>query len=167
MRDCRIATLYEGTTGVQALDLLGRKVLATQGVLMRPIVDEILTFCEAHPGRPMAEQVGRKLQDLGDLTREIGGKVDADPDALGCASVDYMMYTGYVLLAWLWARAAFRADEMLASGEGDESFLRAKIQTAEFYFARMLPRTVSLAASMQAETRATMAMSDEGFLSQL
>ncbi|NHV25904.1 acyl-CoA dehydrogenase C-terminal domain-containing protein [Burkholderia sp. D-99] len=164
LRDCRIATLYEGTTGVQALDLLGRKVLATQGKLMAPIVEEMLAFCQQHRGRPMVDVLKRKLSDLERLTGEIATVVRTNPDALGSASVDYLMYAGYVLLSWLWARAAIRADEMIAEGRGDTAFLRAKVHTAEFYFARLLPRTEALALSMRADAQVLMSMDVDGFL---
>ena len=166
LRDSRIATLYEGTTGVQALDLLGRKVLATQGRLMAPVMQEMRAFCDANPGRDMAATLARKLRNLDSLTREIGAATRADPDAMGAASVDYLMFTGHVLLAWLWARAAFCAEALLEAGEGDAAFLRAKLQTAEFYFARVLPRTETLAATVRAGPTSLMAMDADSFLLQ-
>ncbi|BFM15732.1 phenylacyl-CoA dehydrogenase [Maricurvus nonylphenolicus] len=167
LRDCRISMLYEGTTGVQALDLLGRKVLASQGEAMKPFMGKVATFCEDNADHPLAQQVGLVSKKLGDLTAKIGAAAMKNPDEVGAASVDYMMYSGYVVMAYLWAKASVVAQQKLDAGEGDSAFYDAKLKTAGFYFERLLPRTESLAKTMLSGASNLMDMDAEQFLSQL
>ncbi len=152
VRDARIAMIYEGTTGVQAIDLLGRKVLGSQGALLKSYTAQIHQFCAEHADEP---RLSRYLRPLGkvnaewsDLTRRIGMAALQDKEEAGAASVDYLMYSGYVVLAYFWAKAAVAAHQQLEEGRGDATFLRAKLFTARFYMERLLPRTQSLAATM-------------------
>jgi len=152
VRDARIAMIYEGTTGVQAIDLLGRKVLGSQGALLTAYTKQIHRFCKAHSDE---QRLGRYLlplaklnEEWGDLTRRIGMAAMQDKEEAGAASVDYLMYSGYVVMAYFWAQAAVAADRQLEAGEGDMVFLRAKLFTARFYIERVLPRTRTLAATM-------------------
>ncbi len=145
VRDARIAMLYEGTTGIQALDLLGRKVLMTQGETLRRFTKLIHKFCKANAEnaelKPLIDTLAQHNKEWGDLTMHIGLKAMENPEEVGAAAVDYLMYSGYVSLAYFWARAATKAQEKLAVGTAEKSFFEAKIKTAEFYFARILPRT--------------------------
>lgn len=145
VRDARIAMLYEGTTGIQALDLLGRKVLMTQGETLRRFTKLIHKFCKANAEnaelKPLIETLAQHNKEWGDLTMHIGLKAMENPEEVGAAAVDYLMYSGYVSLAYFWARAAATAKEKLAEGTPEKSFYEAKVKTAEFYFARILPRT--------------------------
>ena len=147
VRDTRIALLYEGTTQIQALDLLGRKVLQTQGAMLRNFTKLIHKLCEAEAGNAaMAEFTGplAKLnKEWGDLTMKIGMKAMSNPNEAGAAATDYMMYSGYVTLGYLWAWMAKVAQDKIAAGEGDAAFYEAKIKTAQFYFKKILPRTQS------------------------
>ena len=152
VRDARISMIYEGTTGIQALDLLGRKVLGSQGALLKSYTRQIDAFCKENADEP---RLGRYLRPLGklnsewsDLTRRIGMAAVQDKEEAGAASVDYLMYSGYVVMAYFWAKAAVAAHQQLEAGEGDAIFLRAKMFTARFYMERLLPRTHSLAATM-------------------
>lgn len=145
VRDARIAMLYEGTTGIQALDLLGRKVLMTQGETLRRFTKLIHKFCKANAEnadmKVLVEALVQHNKEWGDLTMHIGLKAMENPEEVGAAAVDYLMYSGYVALAYFWARAAAKAREKIAEGTGEKEFFEAKIKTAEFYFARILPRT--------------------------
>jgi alkylation response protein AidB-like acyl-CoA dehydrogenase len=145
VRDARIAMLYEGTTGIQALDLLGRKVLMTQGETLRRFTKLIHKFCKANAEnaelKPLIDTLAQHNKEWGDLTMHIGLKAMENPEEVGAAAVDYLMYSGYVSLAYFWARAAATAKEKLAEGTPEKSFYEAKVKTAEFYFARILPRT--------------------------
>lgn len=164
LRDARIASLYEGTTGIQALDLLVRKVLASDGRLMEPTFGAIDKFCENHTGNPLAGQLARSLGELRRLTREIKESAEVDADETGAASVDYLMCAGYVLLGWFWARAAARAQELLETGRGDPRLCGGKIHAARFYFARILPRTTSHAICARSGAANLMSMPAEGFI---
>ncbi|TXD97982.1 acyl-CoA dehydrogenase [Psychrobacter frigidicola] len=147
VRDTRIACLYEGTTEIQALDLLGRKVLDSQGKLLANFVQVIQQFCEENKDneqmgqfiRPLAQHV----KEWGDLTAHIGIQATENPEAVGGAAVDYMYFSGYVTLAYLWARMALVAQTAIADGTGEQAFYDAKIKTAQFYFAKLLPRTTT------------------------
>ena len=148
-RDARITTIYEGTTQIQALDLLGRKIMGLQGAGLRAFLGEIAAFCDAQGSNAaVAEFVGPLAQHAKEwqqLTMEIGAKAAKDPEELGAAAVDYLFYSGYVALAYFWAR------EIAALGpQHDADFRDAKLATARFYFERLLPRTTLHAAGVRA-----------------
>jgi alkylation response protein AidB-like acyl-CoA dehydrogenase len=168
VRDARIATLYEGTTGIQALDLLGRKVLGTRGKSLAPITSFILDFCNRARSRkelrPYLKTLVRLTKQWKSLTRKIGFAAMRNRDAAGAASVDYIMFSGYVLLGLTWAASAHAAYRRLEQGTSEEAFYRAKIQTAEFYFAKILPRTTSLLETMLAGPDTLMKMEDNQFM---
>jgi hypothetical protein len=148
-RDARITTIYEGTTGIQALDLLGRKILQLQGVGLRRFLGLIQRFCEAQMQNPaMAEFIAPlavAAKEWSDLTMEVGRKGASNGDEIGAASVDYLFYSGYVALAYWWARSVAVAE----AGDYPADFKAAKRETARFYFARLLPRTQAHAAAMR------------------
>ena len=154
VRDARIAMLYEGTTGIQALDLLGRKVLRTRGKALDPVTSFILDFCKharrRKEVRPLLKKLVRLTRQWRSLTRKIGFAAMKDRDAVGAASVDYIMFSGYLLLGVAWAASASAAYRRLEQGTTEEAFYRSKIQTAEFYFSKILPRTATLLQTMQA-----------------
>jgi hypothetical protein len=151
VRDARIAMLYEGTTGIQALDLLGRKVIGSGGKLLLGFTALIDEFCAANDAPEDAEFIdvlkAYKDEWLG-LSMKIGENAMQNPDEAGAAAVDYLMYSGYVTLAYFWARMAILARKKIAEAEGDVSFYEAKLMTARFYFDRLLPRTISLKDTM-------------------
>ncbi|MYM62111.1 acyl-CoA dehydrogenase C-terminal domain-containing protein [Pseudomaricurvus sp. HS19] len=163
VRDARIAMIYEGTTGVQALDLLGRKVLMSQGEIMKPFTKEVHKFCKANEGSPHVEALAKVNQQLGELTMHVGMLALENPDEVGAASVDYLMYSGYFVMGYLWAMAALKAQQALDEGRGDSAFYTAKIRTANFYFARILPRTAGLAETIKAGAASLMEMDDDAF----
>ncbi|MDJ0917433.1 MAG: acyl-CoA dehydrogenase C-terminal domain-containing protein [Woeseiaceae bacterium] len=168
VRDARISMLYEGTTGIQALDLLGRKVLGSRGEALAPVTSFILEFCKrSHQRkelRPYLKQLVRLTKQWKSLTRKIGFAAMRDRDAVGAASVDYIMFSGYVLLGVAWAASAKAAYKRLDEGTTEEAFYRAKIQTAEFYFAKILPRTTTLLETMQAGPDSLMKLDEDEFM---
>ena len=167
VRDSRISTLYEGTTGIQALDLLGRKVLGTRGKALAPITGFILDFCKRARSRKELRAYSKTLVRLTkqwkSLTRKIGLAAMRNRDAVGAASVDYMMFSGYVLLGVVWAASARAAYWRLEQGTSEEAFYRAKIQTADFYFAKILPRTTSLLETISTGPGSLMALESDHF----
>ena len=168
VRDSRISTLYEGTTGIQALDLLGRKVLGTQGVSLKQFIGEVEGFCEQHAEKPemagFVRPLSVSLAEWGDLTQGIGFKAMQNPEEVGAASVDYLMYSGYIVLGWFWAQAAAIAESKVSAGEDSDGFYAAKLHTAKFYFERILPRTHSLKVTMQSGTENLLALKEEHFV---
>ncbi len=163
VRDARITLLYEGTTGIQALDLLGRKILMSQGESLKVFTKEIHKFCQASEGSEFANPLAELNREWGELTMAVGMGAMQDREAVGAASVDYLMYAGYVTLGYLWARAGETARAALAAGEGDAAFYQAKLDTARFYFQRILPRTQGHAAMIRAGGETLMAPTVEGF----
>lgn len=167
VRDARIATLYEGTTGIQALDLLGRKVLMTQGETLRRFTKLIHKFCKANAEnedlKTLVEALAQHNKEWGDLTMHIGLKAMENPEEVGAAAVDYLMYSGYVALAYFWAAAAAKAYDKIAEGTSEKSFFEAKIKTAHFYFARILPRTRTHFAAIHSGVDNLLALAEEQF----
>ncbi|MCX4026373.1 acyl-CoA dehydrogenase C-terminal domain-containing protein [Endozoicomonas sp. SM1973] len=147
VRDCRIALMYEGTTGIQALDLLGRKVLMTQGESLKRFTKIVYKFCKANEEneaiKEFVEPLAALNKEWGELTMKIGMAAMQNRDEVGAAAYDYLMYSGYACLAYFWAEMAKVASEKLAAGTTEESFYQGKLKTAQFYFQRILPRTLT------------------------
>ncbi|ROS01928.1 hypothetical protein EDC56_2377 [Sinobacterium caligoides] len=165
-RDARISTLYEGTTGIQALDLIGRKVLGTGGKSLMNFTKVVHQFCKENDGEQMAEFVAPLKainKEWGELTLKIGEAGAQNADEVGSASVDYLMYSGYAVLAYFWARMVKVSQDKLAAGEGDQRYYEAKIKTAQFYYNRILPRTESLATTMLSGSKWLMQMDEDEF----
>lgn len=162
VRDARIAMLYEGTTGIQALDLLGRKVLMTQGELLKRFTKIIHKYCQAHQDnddmKPFVEPLAALNKEWGELTMHVGLAASENPEEVGAASVDYLMYAGYVTLAYFWARAA-----EISHGKSGEPIYSSKVKTAKFYFERILPRTRSLAETMKSGAANVLCFEDDEF----
>jgi len=158
-RDTRIATLYEGTTGIQALDLLGRKVLLmTQGGAVREFTLKVANFARKHLTnstlRPMAVELLKLTAQWNLLTVRVMLSARKDRDVVSAAAYDFLMYSGYVSMAYMWLRqAAVASDKLENGGEESEAFYQTKINTAEFYYERLLPRAQSHATSMLSPTR--------------
>lgn len=167
VRDCRIAPIYEGTNGIQALDLLGRKVLGSQGKLLRGFTKIVHKFCEANVEHPQLASYVVQLNELnqqwGELTTKVGMAAMKNPDEVGAASVDYLMYSGYIILGYLWLRMALVAQAQLEDGRGDADFCRAKLATSEFYFKRLLPRTAAHRSAIEAGSDCLMQLPSELF----
>ena len=167
VRDTRIATIYEGTTEIQALDLLGRKVLGTQGALLRNFSKVIHKFCEAQGQDEQMKQFVEPLAALnkewGDLTMRIGMKAMQNPEEVGAAAVDYMYFSGYVTFGYLWARMALLAQQALANGSTEEAFYKSKIATARFFFQKMLPRARMHAEVIDSGLETVMALTADDF----
>jgi alkylation response protein AidB-like acyl-CoA dehydrogenase len=167
VRDCRIAPIYEGTNGIQALDLLGRKVLGSQGKLLRGFTRLIHKFCQAQAEHPrfkaQVAELARLNQQWGELTQKVGMAAMKNPDEVGAAALDYLMYSGYITLAWLWLRMALVAEGKLQAGEGDSAYYQTKLATCDFYFKRLLPRTEAHRAAVEAGSDCLMQLPAENF----
>ena len=163
-RDVRITTIYEGTTQIQALDLLGRKIMQLQGAGLRHFVEEISAFCHAQQANPELVEFIKPLAELTQewigLTQEIGRKAIGDAEEMGAAAVDYLFYAGYIALAYFWARSVAAADA--SAGHGAE-FKQSKRLTARFYYSRILPRTRGHIAAIRAGAASLMEMPDALF----
>lgn len=167
VRDSRISMLYEGTTGIQALDLLGRKVLMTQGESLKAFTKVVHKFCQANGENESIQAFIKPLSEInkewGEITMKVGMAAMKNREEVGAAAVDYCMYSGYACLAYFWADMARIASEKLAGGTSEEAFYKAKLQTARFYFDRILPRTRSHVAAMLSGADNLMDMTEGDF----
>ncbi|HFL6895381.1 TPA: acyl-CoA dehydrogenase C-terminal domain-containing protein [Pseudomonas aeruginosa] len=162
VRDVRIAQIYEGTNGIQALDLMGRKVVANGGLFLSIFSREVRAFA-AGANAELAEFVTpllTALDLLDNLTQGIVARAGNDPREIGAASVEYLHLFGYTAYAYLWARMAAAA---LRQREADPAFHDGKLATARFYFARILPRVHSLAAAVEAGSESLYGLEAEQF----
>ncbi|MDA8598121.1 acyl-CoA dehydrogenase C-terminal domain-containing protein [Porticoccaceae bacterium] len=173
LRDSRIATLYEGTTGIQALDLVGRKVLLDRLKQLNVFTGEMLSFAKGcmpwtaagrdKTVRNQAWQVAKLAMRWRFLAYKLGAGAKKRPDSVGAGSVDFLMFSGYAYMAYMFARMSKVAAAQLVAGQGDSVFLQEKLHTATFFFDRILPRADMHAKTMKASTDSVMAMPTEYF----
>ena len=151
VRDARINMIYEGTNTIQSLDLLGRKVLGNQGATLKKlgaIMEDFAESCEGNEA--MQEFIGPMLKAAelwSTLTFEIGSAAMKTPEVVGAAAVDYMRVAGHTVFAFWFAKMAKIALDKQSS---DDTFYTAKLQTARFYFAKLLPEIESCAITARA-----------------
>jgi alkylation response protein AidB-like acyl-CoA dehydrogenase len=168
LRDARIATIYEGTTGIQAGDLVGRKLTMDNGAAMAALIAEIrdvegqLAGSDNTDFPAIRESLAIGIRALEQATQWLLQTVGRDPDAALGASVNYMMLTGYVCGGWQMARAALAARARLTTG-ADEDFHRAKIATARFYAEQILPKANALLAAVQSGASTALALEEDHF----
>jgi alkylation response protein AidB-like acyl-CoA dehydrogenase len=167
VRDTRIALIYEGTSAIQALDLLGRKIMGSGGELLRGFAAQMEQFCEQNADRQDMQQFIAPLRAssarLEALTMHVAGAAMNNPEEADAAAFEYLMFMGYMVLGYMWARMAQTALDKLAAGAGEQAFYQAKVETARFYFQRILPRTESLALCVEAGAATLMGISAEHF----
>jgi hypothetical protein len=163
VRDTRISQIYEGTNGVQAMDLLGRKVAGSKGELMNIFIGEVREYMAATSASNMEQFITplkTSIDDLESLTQEILVEASKNTEELGTAANDYLHVFGYTAMAYIWARMA---EEAFTKEDSSDNFYTSKIKTAQFYFAKLLPRRVSLIESIKAGSNTLFAMEDELF----
>jgi len=162
-RDARITTLYEGTTGVQALDLMGRKVMQLRGAGLELMLAMIEDFCREHEADVAVSDfiapLRAKAAEWQQVTRTIARRAAADADEIGAAAYDYLFYSGYVALAYWWARSVAAAE----ASTQPQAFKDAKRETARFYFDRILPRTLAHKAAIDSGAAPLMALGADRF----
>jgi len=169
LRDARITTIYEGTTGIQAADLVGRKVGFEKGATAFALIGEMRKL-DAELARSrnadVAAQRGSLAQAVDGLDRATQWLVDTfaqNPDAVAAVSVPYLKLWGTVAGGWLMARAASIAETQLAAGVGDADFYRAKIATARFYSEHILPQAGALASQVVSGAGSVLALTEAQF----
>ncbi len=164
VRDARINMIYEGTNTIQSLDLLGRKVLGDNGKKLKKFGKLVAEFIEEEGVNEAMQEFVNPLADLGDkvtkLTTELGMKTMGNADEVGAAAVDYLRVVGHLVFAYFFARMAKVA--LAKQGSGDP-FYTAKLHTARFYFAKLLPETAGLIRSARAGVAPLMAMEESLF----
>jgi alkylation response protein AidB-like acyl-CoA dehydrogenase len=167
MRDSRITQLYEGTNGIQALDYIRRKVLGDGGAELSALQAEFSELCDAQAGRPalaaLAQTVQARLGEWRELSSAVIAASQRDVQEIGAVSVDFLQYSAYVLLAGFWLQAAARAQDALEAGSGEAAFYQAKLQSADFYLRRVLPRASAHRESLLGGADCLMAMDEASF----
>jgi hypothetical protein len=168
VRDARIAMIYEGTNGVQALDLVGRKIPANMGRSLRRFFHPVSEFIEAYGADPdlgtLVQSFAKAFGALQLATGFIAQKSFADPEEAGAASTEYLRMLGLVALGFMWLRMAQVAATKLPAAEGDDAaFYRAKRATATFYIERILPQVGALWFSIKAGKGSMMALEEAAF----
>src|SRR5690554_160237 len=161
VRDLRITQIYEGTNGIQALDLIGRKVAGNNGAFYKLFVEDVEAFINAQAGNAAAaefiEPLKSALENLNGLTQWIIEQAGQNPNAIGAASVEYLHVFGYTAFAYMWAKMAIVA----LANEGD--FYTAKVATARFFMARLLPRYIGLTAAVKGGSDPLYGLTEEMF----
>ena len=168
VRDSRIAMIYEGTNGVQALDLVGRKLPANMGRSLRRFFHPVAEFIEAHSADPdisaLVQPFAKAFGALQLATAFIAQKSFADPEEAGAASTDFLRMLGLVALGFMWVRMAKVAAEKLPKAEGeDAAFYKAKRATANYYIDRILPQVGALLYTIKSGKASMMALDEAAF----
>tara|TARA_R110002049_G_scaffold63641_5_gene169012 strand:- start:419 stop:2221 length:1803 start_codon:yes stop_codon:yes gene_type:complete len=166
-RDSRISTLYEGTTGIQAMDLLGRKVILDGFKLYRQFSKQFYSqgfkvLLKGKNRRYGAKIIATTLR-WNWLTVKMLARASRNRDAVGSASYDFLMYGGYLSLSYYWSKMAEAASDGLTDNPDNSDFYEAKLATARFWFERMLPRAKAHAGTMDQSTEGLMGLSLEQF----
>ena len=166
-RDARIAQIYEGTNGIQALDLVGRKMAQSFGRLLRRFFHPVQDYIEKEQANPAMQEfifpMAKAFAKLQQSTALIAQKGLKNPDEAGAASTDYLRQFALVALAFMWCRIVQAAQEKLASGEGDKAFYEAKLKTARFFMERMLPEAEARFRMISAGAATLMSHSEAEF----
>jgi butyryl-CoA dehydrogenase len=165
VRDCRITQIYEGTNGIQALDLVGRKLPMHTGRYLRRFFHPVQAFLEGEAGNAAMEEfvapVAKAFERLQRATAWLAVEAMKNPDQAGAAATDYLHLFGYVAFGYLWARSAKIA--LAKSGGKDAAFYTAKLATARFYMQRLLPRSSTHFANLMAGSASTMDFAEDAF----
>jgi acyl-CoA dehydrogenase len=168
VRDARIAMIYEGANGIQALDLVGRKLGMNGGRAVMALFKEIGDFCEENRAdeklAPFTKGLKKGLNDLQAGTMWFMQNAMAKPDNAGAGSTDYMHLFGLVVVGYMWAKIAKAAEEGLANGAGErEDFLKNKLVTAKFFMERLMPETALRKTRIEAGADTMMELAAEAF----
>jgi len=167
VRDARIAQIYEGTNGIQALDLVGRKLPAHTGRYLRSFFHPVSSFIEANKADAnlgkMVEALEKAFGALQLSTATIAEKGMRDPEEAAAAATDYTRLLGLVAMGYCFAKAAFLAQEKLAGGADEADFYKAKLTTARFFFDRILPQATAAFLAIKSGKASMMALEAEAF----
>ena len=167
VRDARIAMIYEGANGIQALDLVGRKLPANGGRAVQAFFKEVGDFCEENRGDEtlsfFTKHLKKGLNDLQAATMWFVQNAMAKPDNAGAGSHDYMHLFGLVALGYMWALQAKTAQEKLADGDDRKAFLEAKLTTARYFMERVMPESSAHLARISAGADSMMELAEEAF----
>ena len=163
VRDARITMIYEGANGIQALDLVGRKLPAHMGRLMRGFFHPVQEFIEQNAADPKILPLAKAFGALQQATAHLAQAGMKDPEEAGAAATDYLRLLGLVALGYMWARTAKIAEEKLPTANGEAAFYKSKLTTAQFFNDRLLPQTASLWSAIKAGKASMMELEEAAF----
>lgn len=167
VRDARIAQIYEGANGIQALDLMGRKTVRSKGALLEVLLGEMNEFAAENESvaelAPYLRSMSNTQALLSKTTTSIIASGTDSPDEIGAASYAYMELLGLSLYCYMWNRVLAAAFKGMAQGTGDRNHLEGLVKTGDFFIARLLPRAKSLAEEISAGADSMMAMTVDQF----
>lgn len=163
VRDTRITQIYEGTNGIQSLDLMGRKIVANGGKLFELFAAEVAAFIESEAGNVelagFVQPLSAAIERLSDVTENVINSFKDDRNAIGAASVEYLELFGLTAYAFMWAKMA----KVAAPKVSEDIFYQSKIKTAKFFYSRLLPKTVSLAELVKSGSEDMMSLEADQF----
>ena len=160
VRDGRIARIYEGTNGIQAMDLVGRKLALGGGRLIAGLFNLLTTYLESSPGAPHAQQLQRSVVQLQDATNWIATRGMQDPEQAGAAATPYLRLMALTVIGYLWSRMAGTAQKQLDAEEGHRPLLESKLVSAQYYYDRILPEVEWLLIDIKSGKDSMMALED-------
>lgn len=167
VRDARIAMIYEGTNGIQALDLVGRKLALNGGRALRTYMGELRAYVDSHSDNTTmtayTEPLAHAVDDLQRATSWLMKNAMTKPENAGAGSVAYLHLMGLVSLGYMWAQIAQAAHAALDSGSGDRTFYANKLITARYFFSHMLPETSIHLTRVEAGAENIMALDAASF----
>ncbi len=167
VRDARIAQIYEGTNGIQALDLVGRKMGQGYGRLLRRFFHPVSAFIEEHQANDSMQEfifpLAKSFAKLQQATATIAMKGLKDPNEAGAASSDYLRQFALVAIGYMWCLMVLAAQNKINSGDGDKAFYESKFETARFFFARMLPEADARFKMVMAGAESLMTLGADDF----
>ncbi len=166
VRDVRITQIYEGTNGVQALDLIGRKTVATEGKLLEMFLNEVMQWkasCESEKYPEFIQPLENAIKLLKDTTQKVLLNAKENPHSAGAIAVDYLHLFGYVAYAYMWARMVVAANSEQVKAELGAELVTSKMATARFYFSWLLPNIESLAMRVKTPADCIMELKEENF----
>jgi alkylation response protein AidB-like acyl-CoA dehydrogenase len=161
VRDGRIARIYEGTNGIQAMDLVGRKLSLKGGQLVRTLFGTLSGYLKDNPEAPHREELKNAMKALETATMWLASNAPKDPEQAGAAATPYLRLMALTVIGYLWSRMANVANEQLAAGEGNKPLLESKVVSARFYFEKLLPEVDWLLGDIQSGKDSLMAFSDD------
>jgi hypothetical protein len=167
LADARIAPIYEGTNGIQAMDLIGRKLPSKNGEVIREYFSMIQNFIDQNKENDeisyYTDLLEKALKRQQSATMWLMQNAMSDPDQTGATAYYYLNLMALVSMGYFWADMVLKAKSMLSSGEGNKEFLNSKITTADFFFHHILPETASLRYKIEAGSKDVMALDADHF----
>ncbi|WP_366521685.1 acyl-CoA dehydrogenase C-terminal domain-containing protein [uncultured Marinobacter sp.] len=161
VRDGRIARIYEGTNGIQAMDLVGRKLSLKGGQLVRTLFGVLSSYLKDNPEAPHREDLKGAMGALEKATMWLATNAPKDPEQAGAAATPYLRLMALTVVGYMWSRMANVASQQLAAGEGNKPLLEAKLVSARFYFEKLLPEIHWLLSDIESGKDTLMDMGDD------